>query len=108
MCLLRLIIAVTVAGCMAFSTAQASGDYVLDKVEVTSLGNGVRKCVMEIVLFDPVDEGDLRQIARELEARRCSGIRPLFIGYRMADDPSDLGYFASTHFNPDLVVVIYR
>jgi hypothetical protein len=60
---------------------------------------------VEIVVDQPLTEEQLRVIANDIRESDSTKYDRTFIGYRLADQTADL-YWATTHFNPVLVVKI--
>ena len=67
---------------------------------------GEEKLSLEIRLERRVSEEELKEIAMELKNARSEKYKRTFIGYHVAGMPTNTGYWATTHFNPDLEVRI--
>lgn len=61
---------------------------------------------LDIRLNRKVSEGVLRAIALELKVSESEPYNRTFIGYYLPDSKVNAGYWATTHFNPDLEVRI--
>jgi len=94
--LLPVIAAFLIAGC-----GEASTSYKI--VEDNRTGNIKRS--VEVVLEKKLEEDDLRKIAEKIKGSDGRDYERTFIGYHIKQK-DDSGYWATTHYNPDLEVRI--
>jgi hypothetical protein len=81
--------------------SEASSNYKV--IEDSRTGNIKRS--VEIVLEEKLEEDDLRKIAEKIKRSDGRDYERTFIGYHIKQK-SDSGYWATTHYNPNLQVLI--
>lgn len=64
------------------------------------------KRVVQIMLQDHINESTLKKIALEVKNNSAKSYQRTFIGYFVKSENKDLGYWATTNFNPTLKINI--
>ena len=73
-------------------------------MEDTVKGNIKR--TVEVELLERTNEESLHAIAEHIHGLSSADVQRTFIGYRVKGDHKNQGYWATTHYNPDLKVNI--
>lgn len=64
------------------------------------------KRTVEVTLNEPVNKDQLADIAQQIKSQEDAEVERTFIGYRLESQDPDTAYWATTHYDPDLNVVI--
>lgn len=100
------LLALLLTGCndstTSAETAASDVSYSITKDE--SLGTIKR--TVEVQIEAPADEEALERLAHKIKDSRKTSYERTFIGWRIAGQTGP--YYATTHFNPDLSVVITK
>jgi hypothetical protein len=103
--LLPIIAAFLIVGCGDVSSSnkanETSNNYRI--IEDSRTGNIKRS--VEVILEDKLEENDLKKIAEKIKRSDGRDYERTFIGYHIKQK-RDSGYWATTHYNPNLQVLI--
>ncbi|MDY0207369.1 MAG: hypothetical protein RBR82_12215 [Pseudomonas sp.] len=75
------------------------------KITKDTVRRNIKRAV-EVELYSPIDEDTLHALADKIHALSDVGVPRTFIGYRIASDTENPYYWATTHYNPNIEIII--
>jgi hypothetical protein len=101
-----LVISTFLFSCTNESSIEATGEILTEYRVVKDEAKHNIKRSIEVVLEKKASVSELETLARKLRNSNPTSFQRTFIGYFILDDNKESGYWASSHFNPNLEVKI--